>query len=53
MKGNEKLSLHHCTQMVLMGTMIISKWNQLQGCYSHTSQVFISSCGHSHSVRES
>lgn len=25
MKGNERLSLHHCTQMALMGTMIISK----------------------------
>lgn len=25
MKGNERLSLHHCTHMVLMGTMIISQ----------------------------
>lgn len=25
MKGNERLSLHDCTQMALMGTMIISK----------------------------
>lgn len=25
MKGNERLSLHHCIQMALMGTMFISK----------------------------
>lgn len=43
MKGNERLSLHHCTHMVLMGTMIISQWIQLQGWYFRTSQVFTSS----------
>lgn len=53
MKGNERLSLHHCTQLALTGTMIISKWIQLWGCYSHTSPLFMSSYGHSYLASKS
>lgn len=52
MKGNKRMSLHHCAQMALMRTMIVSKWIQLRSCYSQTWWISMYSCGDSLSPRD-
>lgn len=52
-KGNKRMSRHRHAQMVLMRTVIRTKWIQLRSCYSQTSWISVYSSGiYGHPAKE-